>query len=86
MNKDQRTWQMDIAVKLMEEAVGDVLAEAHNDGETPLSPWDIHRRGVLWPDPHGSQVVSLVGKRMQTKGLIRNSGSETSPRWSPANA
>ena len=54
MDDNQRKWQMDMAVRLMEEVIDDVLAEAHKDGETPLSPWDIHKRSVLLPDPHGS--------------------------------
>ena len=48
MTNDQRNWQMDIAVRLMEEVIADVLAEAHHNGESPLSPWDIHTAAVYY--------------------------------------
>ena len=38
MTNDQRKWQMDIAIRLMEEVIGDLLAETHSAGQTPLAP------------------------------------------------
>ena len=38
----------------------------------------------LLPESHGSQLVTLVGKRMESKGLVRNTGSNTQPLWSLA--
>ena len=51
-------------------------------------PWspdasEIHKRIGLLPHPHGSELVEFVGKRMQAKGLARNFGDDTSPRWGP---
>lgn len=85
MTNEQRKWQLDMAVRLMEEVIGDLLDEAHQNGQTPLGPRDIYRISPLWPESHGSQLVSLVGKRMEVKGLIRNTGSSTQPLWSPVN-
>ena len=85
MTSEQRKWQFDMAIRLMEEVVADILDEAHNDGKTPLRPWDVYHMSPLWLESHGSQLVTLVGKRLESKGLIRNSGSNTQPLWSPAN-
>ena len=83
MTNDQRIRQMELVVKLMEEVIGDVLVESHGAGEPALDPWEIHKRIGLLPYPHGSELVEFVGKRMQAKGLARNFGDETSPRWGP---
>ena len=39
----------------------------------------------LWPESYGSQMIALVGKRMESKGLIQNAGTSTSPLWWPVN-
>ena len=83
MTNEQRRSHFDMAIRLMEEVVADILDEAHNDGKTPLRPWDVYHMSPLWPESHGSQLVTLVGKRLEAKGLIRNSGSNTQPLWSP---
>ena len=85
MNNEQRKRQLDIRIRLMEEVVADVLIEAHDAGKTPLRPFDIYQLSSLWPESHGSQLVALVRKRMEAKGLIRNAGSNTQPLWWPLN-
>ena len=47
MNHEQRRWQLEIAIGLMEEVIGDILLEVHTDGRTSLRPWDIYHMSPL---------------------------------------
>lgn len=73
MNNAELARQTVIAVRLLEEAVYDVLLGAKRNGGESLQPHQIaYRVGLESHDAHFSEVVRFALKRMEQKGRVRN--------------
>ncbi len=89
MTNDERQWQMNLALRLIGEVASDVLLEANESGEQPLTAREIERK--IWAPGYGladiSFAIRCAGKQMQRKSYFRNTKLEDiNPAWEPAEA
>ena len=79
MNTDERNRQIVIANRLIEEVILDVLNEAQNRGEIPMSVDAISRKLGMYMPANGIQAAMFHCKRLISTGRIEGLGPEN---WS----
>lgn len=81
MTGAQRTFQTELAIRLLEEVVLDVIVEAEGSGATPLDPFNIRERSPIAGETQGIEFIHMIGNRLQAQGVIINIADGRNPQW-----